>query len=979
MVLSSLAASAQSSNRPTRPQQGATSQSQVAAPTAEQLQMLQQLPEGQRQELMRALGITGMDQQRLQQPASPEYLPQEAMRARRLGSETPTGPPVLEAGSTVVVKLLLPKIESAISGADSGILSQQSQQQSQRPEPSSQPFPEPSLRPEDQDLTELKQLAELETRGRVDPDIERIFNDRVLRNPQLGQVLGARTYVLDREGRLVFPGVATVPLAGLTEFSAARRIEAEPNLRPLVASVLLLPLQTFGADALEPFGYRLFEDAFVSFAPATDVPVPPDYLLGPGDEIRVQFFGTQNASFSLVVDRDGSLSLPEIGPIGVAGLTFGEARELIEHEVSQKMIGVDAAISMGALRSIRVFVLGDVAQPGSFTVSGLSTIMNALFVSGGVTPAGSLRRVELKRGGRTVQVLDVYDLLLRGDSRADVRLQSNDVLFVPPRGPTVAVAGEVQRPAIYEFVGKQTLDDMIQLAGGLTSMAYSRAVRVERVDQTGGRSVLSFDVTSPAGRDAVVRHGDHVTVDTVPVDVLTDHVTLEGHVHRPGPYQWRPGMRLSDLVPSVAALKSDADRGYVLIRRQADVSGPIEFLSADLTAALASPGSEHDPVLQNLDTATVFDSGSGRSAIVAPLLRQLRQQAVYGSPTREVEVAGMVHAPGTYPLEAGMRVSDLIRAGGSLNDSAYGLTAEIARYEVQGGSRRKVDLRPVDLAGVLSGDPAADLPLEPFDQLTIRQISDWQRRGSVRIDGEVRFPGVYPIEAGETLSNVIRRAGGLTEYAFAEGSVFLREDLKERERELIARLIIRLESDLAIMMLQANRAAAIQGARSAPEQSMAVGQSILGQLRRADPLGRLVIDLPALLGGDKNAEVLLRDGDRLHVPEQKQEVMVLGEVQHATSHLMRPGLRRDDYLAASGGLTVNGDQERTYVVRANGSVVGGGGGSRWFRSEQNLAMRPGDTIVVPLDVDRVPALALWQASTSILFNLAIAAAAIAGL
>jgi protein involved in polysaccharide export with SLBB domain len=330
-----------------------------------------------------------------------------------------------------------------------------------------------------------------------------------------------------------------------------------------------------------------------------------------------------------------------------------------------------------------------------------------------------------------------------------------------------------------------------------------------------------------------------------------------------------------------------------------------------------------------------------------------------------------------YPLEEGMRVSDLIRAGASLTDSAYGLTAEITRYEVEDGSRRVVDLREVDLAAVLAGDPEADVLLQPFDYLNVQQVSQWRRRGSVALEGEVKFPGTYPIEPGETLSSVIARAGGLTDLAFPEGSIFLREDLREREREQIDRLITRLEADLATMALQSGRAAAIQGERV--DQSLAVGQSLLGQLRRAEPVGRLVIDLPGAAEGREELDVVLRNGDRLLVPERRQEVMVLGEVQYATSHLFRAGLRRDDYVAASGGFTVNADGDRTYVVRANGAVIAGDESSKWFRRSTSMDMRPGDTIVVPLDVDRVPALALWQSSTTILYNLAIAVAALGSL
>jgi protein involved in polysaccharide export with SLBB domain len=953
--------------------QGQTqSQTPTRIPTQEQLRMLQQLPENQRRELMQALGITDLDLQRMGQQ---ELQFPETVRPPLPEIEEEEWPPKLEAGSTVIVKLQLPRLTDPAEGFQQ----QQQQQQPQQQQPRTQrPIRvDPSRRPTDEDLQELQDFSRLETQGDVDPELERRFQERVERHPQLGRVRGAITYVLDRQGRINFPGIATIPLAGLTEYQAARRIEAEPNLRPLVAEVLLLPLEEFGIDALEPFGYELFEGTPVTFAPATDVPVPPDYVIGPGDEVRVQLFGQQNAIHSLIVSRDGSVNFPQIGPVVVAGLGFREMRELLQQRVSEQMIGVNASITMGELRSIRVFVLGDVTRPGSFTVSGLSTMTNALFVSGGIAASGSMRNVQLKRRGETVQRLDLYDLLLNGDNSNDARLQPNDVLFVPPRGPTVAVAGEVQRPAIYEIVGERNLNDVVRLAGGLLPTAYSTAARVERVDQTGGRSVHSYDLGTERERQAGIRGGDHVTISRIPDDVLTDHVTLSGHVRRPGPYQWRPGMRLTGLIGSVNDLQPDADRRYVLIRRQPDLSGPIELLSADLAAALDDPGGPEDPVLHNLDTATVFDLGSGRISVIGPLLRQLRMQAVYGRPAREVEVGGMVRAPGMYPLEEGMRVSDLIRAGASLTDSAYGLTAEITRYEVEDGSRRVVDLREVDLAAVLAGDSEADVLLQPFDYLNVQQVSQWRRRGSVALEGEVKFPGTYPIEPGETLSSVIARAGGLTDLAFPEGSIFLREDLREREREQIDRLITRLEADLATMALQSGRAAAIQGERV--DQSLAVGQSLLGQLRRAEPVGRLVIDLPGAAEGREELDVVLRNGDRLLVPERRQEVMVLGEVQYATSHLFRAGLRRDDYVAASGGFTINADGDRTYVVRANGAVIAGDESSKWFRRSTSTDMRPGDTIVVPLDVDRVPALALWQSSTTILYNLAIAVAALGSL
>lgn len=923
--------------------------------TPEQLRMLQQLPAGQRAQLMQSLGIDQrqLEQQQLEFPQTVLPPPSEM--------EPVEQEPRLRPGDTVIVKLeLLPEAqrrerqlerertrgangEQELDVAQQQVLDRRQQQAAER------------------------ELAELETQ----------FEEQVARNPALENIRGARTYELDRAGAIVFPGVASVLVGGLNEEQAARRLEAEPNLSLFTATVTLLPLEPFGAEALEPFGYALFKGTPVTFAPATDVPVPAEYVVGPGDQVRVQLYGNKNADYTLVVSRDGSLNFPEIGPINVAGLRFGDMRELIRRQVEEQMIGVTVAVTMGELRSIRVFVLGDVNRPGSFTVSGLSTMTNALFVSGGVTEVGSLRRVQLKRKGQTVQELDLYDLLLKGDNGADVRLQPDDVIFVPPKGATVAVDGEVQRPAIYELKSERSVGDAVELAGGLTSMAFANAVRLERVDPTGGRTVLTVNLTQDASRSQPLRNGDVIVVDPV-LDLVSEGVELSGQVQRPGHYEWRPGMRLTDLLPSVAALKPGADRNYLLVERRADLSGPLEVYSADLARALAEPSGPHNLALMERDVVHVFDLGSGRRKVLDPIMEELQLQATINQPSRQVSVGGMVRAPGIYPLEDDMRVSDLVRAGGNLTDSAYGLKAEITRYSVADGIRRIVELIDVDLGAALAGDTESNLRLASFDYLNVKQVSQWQRQGTVELLGEVHFPGRYPIEPGETLSHVVERAGGLTEFAFPEGSVFLREDLREREQQQIERLIDRLESDLASLTLQAMRSG-VGAQQGRVDQSLSVGQALLSQLRDTEAAGRLVIDLPGLLSGGVRGDVLVKDGDRLVVPERTQEVSVIGEVQYVSSHLFTPDVSRTEYINLSGGLTANADKDRIYVVRANGEVVADGGGSKWFRRSGNLQMRPGDTIVVPLDVDRVPKLALWQSSTTIIYNLAVAAAAVGSL
>jgi protein involved in polysaccharide export with SLBB domain len=392
--------------------------------------------------------------------------------------------------------------------------------------------------------------------------------------------------------------------------------------------------------------------------------------------------------------------------------------------------------------------------------------------------------------------------------------------------------------------------------------------------------------------------------------------------------------------------------------------------SADLERALAMPNSDSNFELAPRDQIFVFDRETGRDRIIEPLMRELRLQSRADQPTMEVSVAGKIKIPGKYPLEPGMRVSDLLRAGGSLDEAAYRGQAEITRYEVVNGESRQAELIEIDLGRALAGDPTANIALQPFDYLVVKEVPLWAAQEEVEIVGEVKFPGRYPIHRGETLRSLLARAGGTTEFAFYDGTVFTREELKERERKQLVTLASRMESDLAQLSLSA-----AQEAGRNPSEAFTVGQSLLANLRDAKPVGRLVIDLERASKARPGSEddIILKDGDRLLVPRITQEVTVLGEVQSVTSHLHRKGLSRDDYVAMSGGLTPRADADRVYVVRADGSVVADEG--TWF-SAQGPDIRAGDTIVAPLDTERMRPLPFWQAVTSIIYNLAISAAAV---
>jgi polysaccharide biosynthesis/export protein len=778
-------------------------------------------------------------------------------------------------------------------------------------------------------------------------------------------------YKLDENGELTLPGFSPITLAGLDEKQATARLAAVNAFRRLDVKLIRLPVRKVGVEGLNPFGYDLFKKRSAStFAPVTDLPLPADYIVGPGDQLRVQLYGSENRTLRLTVGRDGRINLLNIGPILVGGRTFAQVSNEIEQRVSRQMIGVRASVSIGDARSIRVFVMGEANQPGSYTVSGLSTITSALYASGGVKPIGSLRKIQLRRQGTLIRQFDLYDLLLRGDTTDDAKLMPGDVIFIPPVSATVAIDGEVRRPAIYELTTDTSLAAALELAGGLTPNADPRRVALVRVNEEQARVVIDVPVAAEGGRSQLLKNGDSIRVLRLR-PTLDSGVTIEGHVFRPSSASWREGLRLTDVIGSVDELRPDADLNYLLIRREQPPDRRIVAVSADLSAALRDPSSDENVTLMPRDRIIVFDRQSGRAEMLNPILEELRRQSRIDRPSEVVRIDGRVKAHGEYPLEPRMRVSDLLRAGGGLQDAAYGSVAELTRYR-HSGNVRDTQFIEVDLAAILNGDDAADLLLQPFDFLNIKEVPEWSEQEQVTLLGEVRFPGIYPIRRGETLRSVLDRAGGLTSLAFPRGSIFTRVELKEREQLQIDRLAERLQSDLAATALQA--AAANQ---SAAGEALSVGQSLLTQLKSTKAVGRLVIDIDAVLANRQGSarDIVLHEGDQLMVPKQKQEVTVIGEVQTNTSHLYRESLTRDDYVGLSGGLTRKADRDRIYIVRADGSVISSESAG-WFRRSANVSIVQGDTIVVPLDTERMPALPLWQAITSILYNLAISAAAV---
>ena len=751
-------------------------------------------------------------------------------------------------------------------------------------------------------------------------------------------------------------------------------------------------------NGLKPFGYDLFAGDPSTFAPVTEIPVPADYTMGPGDVLRIQLWGKENQNLELPVSRDGTISFPDSGPLSVAGLSFDEAREQIRTRVSEQYIGVQASVSLGELRSMRVFVLGEARNPGSYTVSSLSTITNALYVSGGIKQTGSLRNVQHKRDGKLLGTLDLYELLLKGDSRNDNRLQAGDVIFIPPVGKRVGIEGEVYRPALYELDGENSLAQLISMAGGLTPQAYPQRINIERTNEDFLRIIAEADYTSPKGRKATIQAGDRITIPSI-ADITGQYVEVQGAAVRTGKFAWVPGMRVSSLIKNLDAdLSPVADKQYAAVVRTDPENDTISVLNLQLREAVRNPGGQQDLQLQEKDRLLFFsDAGKvdieseadlahqpdgkakadevsasdtfTREKLFEPVIQRLKAQASPTRPQQTIAISGPVRYPGEYPLPATQRLEDAIFVAGGLKDSASLYQAEIARYTVDENGVGQTHILNVNLTDAMAG--RSNIELQSRDRVLIKSIPEFAKTRTIELKGEVRYPGIYTFRDGETLKDVLQRAGGLTENAFPRGAVFTREKLRQLEAQRLREAEERLQGDLLGVQLEGDN---FGGQTSQRIQQV---EGLLEDVQNSRPVGRMVIDLVAVVSDEDYQPIRLQEGDSLTIPTIPQAVSVFGEVQFPTSHLHQPGLTVDDYLERSGGPTRQADEDRVYVVKADGSVMLPER-SRWFggRSQQ---LQPGDTIIMPIDVDRLNQLELWTNVSQIVYQMALGAAAVGNL
>jgi protein involved in polysaccharide export with SLBB domain len=775
---------------------------------------------------------------------------------------------------------------------------------------------------------------------------------------------------------------------------------------------------------LERFGQDIFRTGTGNFDQLPmDLPVGPDYMVGPGDGLSIDLWGSVSQRLQRVVDRAGILSLPEVGTVQVSGRSLGEVQHLVQRVLRTQFRDVEADVSLSRLRTVRVYVVGDVERPGAYDVSSLSTPLNAVYTAGGPTSRGSLRILRHYRRDRLVQEVDVYDLLLKGIRASLERLEPGDTVLVPPLGPEVTIEGMVRRPAVYELNGEKTLSEVLELSGGVLPTGTLREIDVDRLQAHQERSMLRLDIPEANNQESVtkvldefaIQDGDKIKISPIlPYSEKT--VYVDGHVFKPGKYAYREGMKITDVIHSYKEIMPEPSLQHAEIIRLNPPDYQPEVIAFNLAEAME--GEVQDVALKPFDTIRIFSRYDFENPPVITVTGEVRDpgdhlsngvthvrdavflaggttpdaeladaqvfrktqdgklevidvdlaKALSGDPASNVElkpedrvfvqksqdradppsvmIEGQVEHPGKYPLGENMTAASLVMLAGGLRRGAYTETADLTRYDIEEGS--KVDSEHIDVAigRALAGEPDTDYRLRDGDVLTIRELSGWNDVGAtVEVKGEVNHAGTFGIENGERLSDVLARAGGFRPDAYPYGAILTRVEVREVEDQGRSDLIRRLQEEGSNLKLMPEADA---DAKMAKEASLLQWKATLDQLQNSPPEGRLVIHISA---NSKNwvntpADIQMRAGDVLYIPKRSNVVIVNGAVFNPTGITYKPGKTAGYYLHQAGGPTNMANRAAIFVIRADGSVVGGKKGM-FHGGVLEAALQPGDMVVVP--------------------------------
>ena len=731
------------------------------------------------------------------------------------------------------------------------------------------------------------------------------------------------------------------------------------------------------------FGQSLFDQPPSTFAPMDFVEVPSDYVIGPGDGLQIRVWGQLAGDLRVTVDRAGQIYIPQVGQISVAGIHYGELEEHLKSEISKVFKNFNLTVNVGRIRSIQVLVVGSARYPGTYTISSLSTLVNAIFASGGPTPQGSLRHIQVRRDGATITDFDFYDLLVKGDKSKDVRLQPGDVLYIPHVGPFVAISGSVNTPAIYEMKDSSTLNDLIEVAGDLSTVADTSKVTIDRFVDHQARKTLEFPYDEQS-RALSLKDGDIVRVFSI-VPRFEDTVTLRGNVANPGRYPWKPGMRIRDLIPNAQALLT---RGYWRNRASIVNGRATEYpISPERSRSVLnqqqsegmSPGG-NGATSPNPSGASPDRMGSSNpaDALDAPQNPQ-KSPAKESSQTNDRSLAarqGSQTSGGSTNPNVVRDVADEVRRYAPEINWDYAI---IQRVNPQDLTSKLIWMNP--RKAILEGDEESNLELQPGDIVTIfsqRDISVPQsdRSQYVIVEGEVMRPGVYKLETNETLRSVLQRAGGLSPNAYVYGSLLTRESAKIDQQKSLDELANTMEVQI--------RQQAVSAAASANpgdlNQILSAQEAIITQLRNTRASGRVALDVrPKDKAVNDFPNMVMEDSDRLTIPHIPSTISVVGDVYNPGSFIFTSPNTAGSYLEIAGKGKPQSDMHHAFVLRANGVVVAANNVNGPFTGAKFTRIRlyPGDQIVVPYKLPTGAFVRGLQQWTQISSQLAITAAALA--
>jgi len=669
-------------------------------------------------------------------------------------------------------------------------------------------------------------------------------------------------------------------------------------------------------SSLTMFGYEVFSQTRThSFSPGDMSNVPVDYPVRAGDEVKIHLWGRLNEEHLIRVSRDGTLNVPRIGPIRVAGQPFGTMERTLNQKL-QNIEGVNVSLSMGELRPIGIYIVGEVNSPGFHTVSPLTNVTNALFTAGGITKRGSLRSVQLKRGGKLISEVDFYDFLISGNDKTGLRLQAGDVIVVPVAKQMVAVVGNVRRSAMYELKKPTKLSEVLETAGGVSPSGWTNRIQVERFEGNSRQIIFDVDSSSAALPDVIIKDGDIIKVFPV-LDKGQNAVVLSGNVLRPGKYEFKSGMRIRDVITDHRVLLPESYFEYAVVLRKTFPSFLERIVPFSLQNALNDASSEDNLLLEEMDEIIIYPQD-------------------YFTPDRTVSIDGSVTTPGTYRILDNMTIRDLILQAGGLNDNASLQRGELYRRTIEGGSTvfRKIDF---SVEKAMSADQQHNILLSKSDRVFVRNMKGWEPERRVTLSGEFVYPGVYVLFEDETLGALIERAGGFKQDAYLQAATFIRQSVRTLEQRKQSEYANELEGNM--IRLSIELASKGQHVGSLFEQQLRLKE----MLDSSNVTGRVLINMT---NKTHYSEFALENGDQLHIPKKPNTISVLGEVYNSAT--FRHDTKRtlvSHYLNLAGGPKTTAEKKDIYVIRADGTVI-----SNKEVRITSIHLEPGDVVVVPAKV-----------------------------